>query len=349
MVESRINNPSVPDSEGLEDELLIQPLHSVFSGIKASDIAVGVSGGADSAMLLVGAARIAARWHKTIHAIHVHHGLLHEADAWAVHTAKLARRLGVAFHYLPVQVAADTGKGTEAAARQARYSAYLSWSRYHDCNHLLLAHHRDDQAETMLLRLLRGAGVQGMSGMAAQTLRDNLHLYRPWLQIDRRRILEAAARYEARTGWAPVSDPTNQDARYTRAAVRTMLTPVLNARWPQWQGNLLRHARVMSESTLMLRDLGEMDLRDCELASDGLSFSLVRWRQLPLYRQANMIRQWLRRADIPMPTEARLNQWLRQLREVHALGYDRNILLKHQGCHIVCRRGQVQLLMEPAD
>ncbi len=345
MVESRINNSSLPQV-AVHDQALLQPLHTVISGIGASDIAIGVSGGADSAMLLVAAAQIAGQYQKTLHAVHVHHGLLADADAWAAHTAQLARASGVAFHYLPVQVAEGTGKGTEAAARQARYNAWLSWSDYHNCHHMLLAHHRDDQAETLLLRLLRGAGVQGMSGMPDQVTRDHLHIHRPWLQLERSHILEAAARYQAQTGWGAVSDPTNHDARYTRAAVRTLLTPILNDRWPQWQGNMLRHARVMAESALMLQDLGEMDLRECELAEDGLSFSLARWRQLPSYRQANVLRQWLRRVRLPMPTEARLTQWLRQLREVHALGHDRNILLKHEGCHIVCQRGRVRLQFE---
>ena len=343
MVVSRINNAVSRQAGPLEDSTLLGPLHAVLDAIDADNIAIGVSGGADSAMLLVAAGQIAAQQNKTIHAVHVHHGLVDTADAWAAHTAALARQVGVAFHFLPVLVAADSGKGTEAAARLARYTAFGGWAINHDCHHMLLAHHRDDQAETMLLRLLRGAGVQGMSGMAARTQRGTLQLYRPWLDVNRSSILEAAARYETQTGWAPVQDPTNRDQKYTRAAVRTLLTPILNARWPQWQGNLLRHARVMAESSLLLQDLGEMDLSHCQLTEDGFSFSLARWRQLPQHRQANVLRQWLLRHHIPMPTEARLNQWLHQLRQVHALGHDRNILLKHQGCHIVCRRGQVQL------
>ncbi|MGX9937359.1 tRNA lysidine(34) synthetase TilS [Advenella kashmirensis] len=348
MVVSRTNNSFLQQTGWLEDTTLLEPLHAVLCTIDAGNIAIGVSGGADSAMLLVATAQIAAQQKKTIHAVHVHHGLVAAADAWAAHTAQLAQQLGVAFHLLPVQVASDSGKGIEAAARQARYAAFEHWSVNHDCHHMLLAHHRDDQAETMLLRLLRGAGVLGMSGMAAQTRRGPVQLYRPWLEVGRNLILDAAARYEAQTGWIPVQDPTNRDEKYTRAAVRTLLTPVLNKRWPQWQGNLLRHARVMAESTLLLQDLGDMDLQHCLLTDDGLGFSLARWRELPQHRQANVLRQWLRRLHIAMPTEARLNQWLQQLRQVHALGHDRNILLKHQGCHIVCRRGQVQVLVDDA-
>lgn len=348
MVVSRINNTALPSPGGLEDSHLLEPLRVLLRNIDAVEIAVGVSGGADSAMLLLAAAQIARQIRKTLHAVHVHHGLLEDADAWAGHTARLASQVGVAFHLLPVQVAPDTGKGIEAAARAARYTAYQKWSQNHDCHHILLAHHRDDQAETLLLRLLRGAGVQGMSGMAMQTQRGLLHLYRPWLEVDRNRILAAAARYEAQTGWGPVQDPTNLDAKYTRAAVRTMLSPVLDKRWPQWQGNLLRHARVMSETALLLQDLGDMDLGHCQLAQDGLSFSLASWRQLPQHRQANVLRQWLRRHHIAMPTESRLNQWLRQLRQVHALGHDRNIFLQHQGCHIICLRGRVQLELDRA-
>ena len=347
MVASRKNNASGPTTPALEPPVLFEPLFSTLSGIADREVAIGVSGGADSAMLLVCASLIAPILGKTIHAVHIHHGLQAAANDWARHTAELACDLGVACHILSVLVPGDTGKGTEAAARQARYLAYQRWATQFACPHFLLAHHRDDQAETVLLRLLRGAGVQGMAGMVEQARRGQLHLHRPWLTVPRAAILAAARDYEVRTGWAAVQDPSNTDPKYTRSAVRALLSPILDARWPQWQGNLLRHAQIMQESSLLLADLGNIDLAACDLAADGSRFSLRAWRLLPAHRQANALRQWLAVNRIAMPTQARLTQWVRQLREVHALGHDRNIMLKHQACHIRCRQGWVILQPDP--
>ncbi len=349
MVAFRKNNASLPATLALEPLVLFEPLFSALSGIADREIAIGVSGGADSAMLLVCASQIAPALNKTIHAVHVHHGLQAEADGWTRHTAELARDLGVACHILPVLVPPDTGKGTEAAARQARYLAYQRWATQFACPHFMLAHHRDDQAETVLLRLLRGAGVQGMAGMAAHARRGPLHLHRPWLNVARASILAAAREYESRTGWAAVHDPSNVDPKYTRSAVRALLSPVLNARWPQWQGSLLRHAQIMQESSQLLADLGNIDLTGCDLSADRRRFSLRAWRLLPAHRQANALRQWLAVNGVAMPTQARLAQWVKQLREVHALGHDRNIMLKHQSCHILCQRGWVVLQSEQGE
>ena len=259
-------------------------------------VAVALSGGADSAMLAVVADRVARASGTDLILLHVHHGLLDEADAWATHVATLARQLARPLHVLHVNVDPGTGRGIEAAARDARYDALMQACKERGAGTLLLAHHQDDQAETVLLRLLRGAGVAGMVAMRAQTVRDGVHLLRPWLTVPRSRILAFAEVFAHATGWHAVQDPTNADPRYTRAAVRTQLAPVLNARWPGWQAIVGRHARQAQDAAAILEEVAQADFAQVathrERGSDEPdknpdAFSLAAWRTLSAARQRN--------------------------------------------------------------
>lgn len=305
--------------------------------------AVGLSGGPDSAMLAVHAAAVARDLGVGLHIFHVHHGLQAPADRWRNQVHDLAMRLRLPCHSVQVHVHLDRGDGMEEAARHARYTALARLARQHDVHAILLAHHRDDQAETVLLRLLRGAGPAGLGAMAPRLERDGVVYLRPWLDIARAEILEQAQRYKEETGWKPVQDPTNTDDQYTRAAVRERLAPQLNVRWPGWQANLARHARLSREAALVLDEIAEQDLRTLEPSDDLHDFSLLRWRQLSRPRQALVLRRWLACLNQRMPTEARLEDLMRQLRGLHALGHDRQMRVKHGDAHIVCRRGRVAL------
>ncbi|MBB5213677.1 tRNA lysidine(34) synthetase TilS [Parapusillimonas granuli] len=309
-------------------------------------IAVGLSGGADSAMLAVHAALHARRHRLELHFFHVHHGLQAPADDWQARVHDLALMLRVPCHGYRAQVALGRGDGMESAARDARYRAFVELARLAGLRHILLAHHGDDQAETVLLRLLRGAGPAGMAAMAAANERDGLCYVRPWLQQDRAAILEQAALFTQASGWAPVVDPTNADDQYTRAALRERLVPELNARWPGWKGNLLRHARQSAEARQILSDVAAQDFAGLEPSADRLSFSLSAWRALSPPRQALVLRHWLALLGKRMPTDARLQELMRQLRGLHALGHDRRMRLRHGDAWICCLRGRVCL--EPA-
>ncbi|HEU0231070.1 MAG TPA: tRNA lysidine(34) synthetase TilS [Burkholderiaceae bacterium] len=305
--------------------------------------AAGVSGGVDSAMLAVHAAALARERGLNFHIFHVHHGLQEPSAQWQSQVHDLAQALRVPCHSRCIRVDGASGKGIEAAAREARYATFVELAELVGIRHLLLAHHRDDQAETVLLRLLRGAGPSGLAAMAPVSHRDGLTYVRPWLELARARILDAARRYGEHTGWQPVRDPTNHDDQYTRAAVRERLVPDLNERWPGWQGVLVRHARLSAEARDVLDEVAARDLAGLDCVDDGASFSLRAWRELSPARQALVLRHWLDRLGQRMPSEARLNDVMRQLRGLHALGHDRDMRVRHGAVWIRCRAGRVFL------
>lgn len=306
-------------------------------------VAVALSGGADSAMLAVHAAQYARQHRLELHCLHIHHGLQQPADQWQAHAHDLAQRLQLPCHSLVVQVNGANKDGMEAAAREARYKGLFSLAGQIQVQHVLLAHHRNDQAETVMLRLLRGAGPTGLAAMAPRMQRDGLTYLRPWLDIDRSNILAQAQAFQQATGWAAVQDPTNADDNYTRAAVRQRLAPQLDQRWPGWQNALARHARQSAELAEVLDEVASQDLSRLDLADEGYSFSLAAWRGLPSARQALALRYWLASLGQRMPTDARLQDLMRQLRQLHALGHDRQMQVKHGRAFIRCRKGRVML------
>jgi tRNA(Ile)-lysidine synthase len=306
-------------------------------------IGIALSGGADSAMLAVHAAHVCRRLGRTLHCLHVHHGLQAQADQWRDRARDLAGRLQAGWHERRVEVDLSAGDGVESAARAARYEALIGMSAQLGLDAVLLAHHRDDQAETVLLRLLRGAGPEGLAAMRPSTQRGGVTFVRPWLEQPRALILACAGRYAQTHGWQAVQDPTNAHDSYTRGALRARLAPELDARWPGWQGTLARHASQSAQLAGLLTEVAAQDFARLEPDEDGLSFSLAAWRELSPARQALALRHWLTRAGLRMPSDARLNELMRQMRQLHALGHDRKLQLAHDGSLIRCERGRMIL------
>lgn len=308
-------------------------------------IGVALSAGADSAMLALHAAQVAKEQGRALHCFHIHHGLQREADDWLARAHALAGLLKASCHSRKVCVEIS-GAGMEAAARHVRYEALADLAGAAGLSYVLLAHHQDDQAETVLLRLLRGSGPGGLAAMAPGVVRDGIHYLRPWLDQPRRRILRCADQFTAATGWIPAQDPSNADSRYKRGAVRTALAPILDEHWPAWRRNLARHARQAALETCWAdQQLGAL-WAQLDPTPDGTDFSLAAWRALSPESQVVVLRGWLKRHGLRAPTEARLNAWLRQLRGVHALGHDRHVWLPHEGAVITVKRGRVQLIRE---
>lgn len=304
-------------------------------------LAVALSGGADSVALAIVAAEHCADGARPLYFFHVHHGLMSQADDWVAHLHRFSQEFNIPLQVRHVQVDLAAGLGIEGAARDARYLALSQLCHEHGVVALLLAHHRQDQAETVLLRLLRGTGVLGLAAMQADVRRGGMRLLRPWLDVDRAELLAVAHAHEQRTGWAAVQDPSNADPKYARGALRSALAPVLNTFWPAWCQTLVRHANQAGEANEVLAEVAALDLAALDVKPEDHSFSLLLWRALSSARQALVVRHWLQEQGIAMPGERRLADLLRQLRQLHALGHDRELIWQHGVITVHCKKGRV--------
>lgn len=252
---------------------------------------IALSGGLDSTVLLhllVCLGRQQAL--PPLSAIHVHHGLQPAADAWPEHCRRLCAELGVPLQVEYVQV--DCGASLERAAREARYAALAR--QLGEGELLLTGQHRDDQAETLLLRLLRGAGVRGLASMPAQRALGRGLLLRPLLQVPRA-ALEA---YADEQGLAWVEDPSNSDSRLARNFLRREVLPGLAPHWPYAASNLARSAAHLREAQELLDELARQDLAGVDSGNQFAWFGLPSLALAPLLslsdaRQRNALRHWL--------------------------------------------------------
>ena len=326
------------------DNSLTQALQAALKSLpEHAPVAVALSGGADSAAMAIAAARFCQSSARPLYFFHIHHGLLTQADTWVDHVRELAHLLATPLEVAYVEVAQDSGLGIEGAARESRYAALREMAERHRIDALLLAHHRQDQAETVLLRLLRGAGVNGLAAMQSDTQRQGLRMLRPFLDIDRADLLAYVAAFTTQTNWQPIQDPSNTDPKFARGAFRSGLLPVLQKHWPAWQQTLTRHARQAAETVEILDEVAATDLAGLDVDSVDNSFSLKRWRELSHARQALVLRYWLHIQGVAMPGDRRLADLLRQLRQLHALGHDRDLLWQHGQIELRCRQGRVVL------
>ncbi|MBP0596790.1 tRNA lysidine(34) synthetase TilS [Herbaspirillum sp. LeCh32-8] len=276
---------------------------------RAHTIALAYSGGLDSSVLLDVAAADAARRGVRLLALHVHHGLSSHADGWLAHCEERCRALGVAFHAERVVLEGVADSGVEEAARVARYAALGRMCRAHGADVLLTAHHLDDQAETVLLQLLRGSGLAGMSGMEAFNnapglLGDgNTLVLRPLLAITRAQ-LEA---YAAQCGLASIEDESNADTRYARNALRHLVMPALGQSFPGYQQRLARAAGHAQGAQELLLEVAQQDLQRCRRDDHLLMPAL---RELSEQRFFNLMRYWFAARGMRMPSSA----WMHEMR-----------------------------------
>lgn len=286
-------------------------LGAIRARVSASGgMAVAYSGGLDSSVLLHLAGAYAAAHGIPLCAFHVHHGLSANADEWQAHCECESVRLGIRFDSRRVTLSDSRSDGVEQAARISRYAALGELCREHGVQLLLTAHHLDDQAETVLLQLLRGSGVAGLCGMemantAPELLGDSsLLVARPLLGVSRADL----ERYVAQWGIAFVNDESNADARYARNALRHMVMPSLSEHFRGFQQRLARSARHMGAAQHVLDEVAAQDLEAC---SDGDGIDLIRLKQLSDARIDNLLRYWLAQSGVRMPSTA----WLAQMRD----------------------------------
>jgi tRNA(Ile)-lysidine synthase len=300
-------------------------------------LAVAYSGGADSSALL---RACAARWPGQVHAVHVHHGLQAAADDFESHCRAVCAALNVPLSVTRVQAQHASGQSPEDAARRARYAAIAEVART-DWAHggprdVALAQHADDQVETMLLALSRGAGLPGLAAMPAQWERDGLHYHRPLLGVP-----GAALRsWLAGQGASWIEDPTNTDAAYTRNRIRAQLLPALEQAFPSFRDTFARSARHAAQGQALLTELASMDLQ-----ATGVPPSIAGLRALSPARRANVLRHWLATCHGTAPSTVQMDELLAQLQACSTRGHDIHLKV---GARFVKRRGDVLDCYNPA-
>jgi tRNA(Ile)-lysidine synthase len=273
--------------ESLSEQLARFPPDSRF--------AVAYSGGLDSSVLLHAThAALRQRGAGALRAIHIHHGLSPHADAWVVHCQERCQTLGIALHVERVQVRVQDGASLESEARECRYKAFESLLGSDEV--LLMAHHLDDEAETFVLRTLRGAGPRGLAAIPVMRPLGRGVLFRPLLE-QRRTVLHSWA---VAIGLDWIEDESNTSLRFDRNYLRLAVLPLLEQRWPGYRESWLRSAVLAREADELNEALAALDLERVRTAS-ALVLDQGALQQLSAVRQRNVLRHWLQVAGAPDP------------------------------------------------
>ena len=258
-------------------------------------VAVACSGGRDSVALLHATLHAGRALGTSVVALHVHHGLMADADRWASELEALCERWNVTFECERLSGAPERGESVEAWARRERYRALGRMARDAGASLVLLGHHLHDQAETVLLQALRGAGPAGLAAMPRVVERDGLTWARPWIE---RTGAEIGA-YVASLDVDVATDPSNADPRFARSRLRAQVMPALRAAFPEADAALAAVARRAGEARAVLDEVAAEDL---QRVGAGEALPLAAWRSLSAPRRTNALRAWLAQVlDAPVP------------------------------------------------
>jgi tRNA(Ile)-lysidine synthase len=284
---------------------------------EVSGFLVALSGGPDSAALLRATAALGKNFRALpLRAVHIDHGLQPAAADFRAACERLCALLRIPLRVIAVEVPREAGASLEAAARDARYAALRLEMQPREC--LLTAHHRQDQAETLLLQALRGAGVKGMSAMpVCRPFGPGWHV-RPLLDVahsDLKQFAELERSASSDSSSDSSVDPMNQDLRFDRVYLRTAVWPSIEKRWPGAAIALTRTARHMAEAQQLLEMAAGADVARLR---DGDALSIQGLRALSPLKRVNAVRLWLRQAGLEAPSTARLNEALRQAFDAEA-------------------------------
>ena len=288
----------------LDSERLLDRLAALTAGEPASRWLLAFSGGIDSTVLLHALCHAPAIDRRKIIAMHIDHGLHPDSGDWATHCRQVAQRLGIESICRQVKIDEQAGSGLEAAAREARYAVLLAEMCQGDC--VLSAHHEDDQAETLLLNLLRGSGTAGLAGIGAVQSFGCGRLLRPLLGVSGEAISQYAKQHKL--DW--IDDPGNVDLRFDRNFLRREIMPQLAARWPAVAARLARSAELASEGSGLLRELADIDIA---AAGSAERLTIASVRELSSARQRNLIRRAVALCGLPPPPATRLYQAVNEL------------------------------------
>jgi tRNA(Ile)-lysidine synthase len=272
-----------------------------FDAPSSVPVAVAFSGGADSTALLLAAHQ---RWPGRVVALHVHHGLQAAGDRFETHARAFCNQHGITFRSERVQAGHAPGQSPEDAARQARYTALARMAADAGAAGVLLGQHADDQAETLLLALSRGAGLPGLSAMPEHFGRHGMVFGRPLLDVPSAALRE----WLQSAGHAFVDDPSNTDQRFTRNRIRALLLPAWEASFPGFRPMLARSAAHAAQAQRLLDELAAIDL-----AHTGMPPAITALQALSRERQANALRHWLRAGAGVAASVAQLDELLDQI------------------------------------
>ncbi|WP_162261951.1 tRNA lysidine(34) synthetase TilS [Legionella londiniensis] len=287
---------------------------------------VAFSGGLDSTVLLH-SLLIEPLLHKKLIAVHINHGLSPNADKWQSHCRNFTKEHGVSFVARRVQV--DLTANVEEHARIERYRAFGQIIQKDDC--LLLGHHANDQAETLLLQLFRGAGIDGLSAMVSFKAFHSGMMARPFLNYPREKLHQYAIEHQL--DW--IDDESNLSLAYSRNYLRHCIFPLLRNKWPGVDANLVRAAKHCQEAKENLADLAILDCS--ELARANNCLPLLPLRNLPRRRLNNVLRTWLKLNQVQMPTTMSLNRIVDEVIAAKvdaspAVAWEGTVIKRYQGC-----------------
>lgn len=287
---------------------LVTHLVEVLSTYRdTQQIWLAYSGGLDSQVLLHAIAQLRSQLPKPkLRAVHIHHGLHPQADYWAEHCQTMCQAVAIPCEIIHVQVRQAPRESLEANARTARYQAIAQLLAPADI--VLTAQHADDQAETVLLQLLRGAGVAGLAAMPVVTRLAAGWLIRPLLNYTRAQLYAYAQ--QAQLQW--IEDSSNADIQFDRNFLRHQIIPQLQQRWPSISQTLSRVARHQAETHELVQNLAKIDWETCRTRHLA-QLNLATLAALSPARQRQVIRYWLNQCQLPTPTSAQLQQLLRNL------------------------------------
>ncbi|MEO8508640.1 MAG: tRNA lysidine(34) synthetase TilS [Betaproteobacteria bacterium] len=299
-----------------------------------SRIVVALSGGRDSVVLLDALLHAGAEHRRALSCVHIHHGLSPNADDWAGFCERLCAERDVPFTRRKVVVARTPQASLEGEARRSRYCALAEDAAAQGARFVALAHHRDDQAETLLLQLLRGSGPHGLAAMATVRVDPSgVSWLRPLLDLPRAAI--DAYAHAASLVW--VEDESNARMRHRRNAVRHLVMPALAAVFPAPGATLARAAAHQADAALLADDLATLD---AHAAGDGATLDRTVLAALPAHRARNLLRWFLRQRSLAAPSTARLAAMLDQLTRSRG---DAHVRLLHEGVVLGLHGGRIHV------
>ncbi|NOQ15921.1 MAG: tRNA lysidine(34) synthetase TilS [Methyloprofundus sp.] len=299
----------------------------------ADKFIIGYSGGVDSHVLLHLLANL-SEFKGKVTALYIHHGLQADADEWAIHCQHVAHNLNVDFKVLHVNAQPATGQSPEEAARNARYQAFKNILTENDI--LLFAQHQNDQLETVLLQLFRGAGLKGLSGMPAAIDFAAGTLIRPLLDVTQQEVLQYARQHKLQ--W--IEDPSNQDMQFDRNYLRQKIIPLLEQRWPAIDVTVSRVAEHCAQAQAVLSASAQEKMR-LLYDSQGQCLSISGLLAEDDLSQQWIIREWMHHLGVRMPSQKVM---FAILQDVLLARQEAKPVIRHDGYHIQRYRDKLYLV-----